>query len=322
MKVVYLITSHGEAPNLVRLCRVILGGSAGAMVVVHHDPRVKSDGLETLRGEARVHVLSDPIEITWGKFSLSEAALIGMRWAIENVGFDWLLWISAQDYPVKPIRAIEAELRDADVDAYLYAFPHDAPDHWAQGEGLNRYFFRYFDLPRFRYWHRVPHAVRRTLGNLRRKLNRVQPAIRLYGGHRNLPAQLGLRAWKTPFSREFPCWGGYNWLNLSRRCVEYVCSFVERQETVVNHYRRTRFPEESLFNSIVMNAEQFRVALSCKRWINWDPQSLHGTSPVPIKADQIHELIRTDAWFARRFDATIDAEALDLVDRYVTAQSR
>lgn len=316
-RVVYFITSHGHASGLARLCNSLLKGSSEASIVIHHDPGQKKISDEDLPAIGDIHVLENPLAVRWGDISFVRAAMLGIRWILQNRRFNWFVWLSGQDYPIKSMSRIEKELSASSFDAYVHAFLHDDPAHWPSGEGFQRYFFRYYDFPRFDYWHRVPLTVRSFFDKARRKFNSAQPLVRVRGQYRNHLAQLGLRLFRTPFSENFHCWGGSNWVNLSRPCVEYLQYFVDEHPDVVRHYERTPLPEESLFHSILLNARGFKIAPSSKRWINWDRERRHPTSPDAITASQVGELMRSDAWFARKFDPEISAEALDLLDAII-----
>ena len=134
------------------------------------------------------------------------------------------------------------------------------------------------------------------------RFNRRQSLFRFKARYRNLPTQVGIRCRKTPFSNNFACYGGYTWINCSRACVEYIVSFLDTRPDFVAHYRRTRIADESFFQSILCNSGQFRVAYTCKRWINWDRSTKHNVSPVAITRETLGEILATDAWFARKFD--------------------
>jgi len=285
--------------------------------VIHHDPSQGPISGEDPRQIGDIHVLENPVAVRWGDFSLVKAAMLGIQWILQNREFDWLIWISGQDYPIKPISRIEEELSASSFDGYVEAFLHDDPAHWPMGEGFDRYFFQYLGLPRFAYWHRIPLTVRTALARARTNFNGAQSLVRIRGRYRNHPSQIGLRSLRTPFSHDFRCWGGYNWFNLSRPCVVYLKRFADDHPDMARYYSRTPLPEESFFQSILFNAKSFKIAPSSKRFINWNRGVKHGTSPDAITASQIVELIDSDAWFARKFDVSVSAGALDLLDTVV-----
>ena len=155
LKFVYFITSHTKPRQVLRLCSTLRKGSPLAEIVVHHDPTAEPLDAHTLSA-LRIHLIPNPIAVRWGDFSLTEAILFSMRWIEQNVEYDWLIYVSGQDYPVRPLRTIEADLTASKSDAFVTAFLCDDPGHWPAGEGFKRYYFRYFDLPHFPYYYRSP----------------------------------------------------------------------------------------------------------------------------------------------------------------------
>jgi hypothetical protein len=296
-----------------RLVRAIRRGSERAWIVIHHDPR--GEPLPgAVAGEARVRLVPDPVAVTWGDFSMVESVLRSIEWMTTTIAFDWMIYISGQDYPAMPIREIENELDTTVFDAYLYAFPHDAPDHWPAGEGFARYFFQYAELPRFAYAHRVPATVRERCRRAAVAFNRSQRTVRVLPRYRNRPALLGIRARRHPFSPAFPCWGGYNWFSASSECVRFLTRWAREHPDVAGYYRRTVLPEESFFATVLHNSGRFRIANDCRRYVNWGRAVAHAISPATITANDVPRVLASGAHFARKFDMSVDARPFDLID--------
>lgn len=68
-------------------------------------------------------VIPAPVRCGWGRLSLVQAQRKALGWVAANIpGFSWFLLISGQDYPVRPMKLIEAELAASRRDGYVRHF--------------------------------------------------------------------------------------------------------------------------------------------------------------------------------------------------------
>ncbi|MBA3327019.1 MAG: hypothetical protein H0T43_01790, partial [Solirubrobacterales bacterium] len=146
--VAYLIMSYTLPDQVLRLVRALRAGSPGGHVVIHHDAcRCSLDrrGLQ----EAGAHSLEPAVPVRWGDFSQLAAVLRGFAWLLENTDFEWLVLLSGQDYPLRPVPDIERDLRDAPYDAFIETRLVPAPPVFRRtlDEFPTRYFYRYAALP-------------------------------------------------------------------------------------------------------------------------------------------------------------------------------
>ncbi|MBU1691275.1 MAG: hypothetical protein KJ958_12300 [Gammaproteobacteria bacterium] len=315
MKFVYFITSHKNPEQVQRLCAALRKGSPLSEIVVHHDPIAEPLDAEII-SLLRIHLIPQPISVRWGDFSLTEAILISMQWIEKNLEYDWLIYISGQDYPVRPLIRIEADLAATEFDAFVYAFLYDDPAHWPSGEGFKRYYFQYFNLPRFPYYYRLPPSMKSAFEFFRQRLNATS-FLRLFPAYRNRPPKIGIRCWSVPFHEDFPCWGGYNWMTLRRICVKHIIVTCQNNPRLLNHYRHTLVAEESIFQTILYNSKRFVIENNCRRYIYWDPKIEHAASPATIKINVIDRALSSRADFARKFDFDEDIDVFDRVDAFI-----
>src|SRR4029077_14193403 len=97
----YLIASHTGPDQVLRLARTLRRGSPAASLVLHHDDR----GCSIDRGqlnELGVRLV-EPSPANWGEVSLLAMLLRCLRWCLDHTDFEWLILLSGQDYPVRPV---------------------------------------------------------------------------------------------------------------------------------------------------------------------------------------------------------------------------
>jgi hypothetical protein len=117
--VCYLVLSHRNPAQVGRLTSALLTGAADSRVVVHHDasscPLERSD----LDPSERVELVPWSMDVRWGDWSLVQVVLDATRWIVERHDVEWLVLLSGQDYPLRPLAEIEAGLRGSDADAFI-----------------------------------------------------------------------------------------------------------------------------------------------------------------------------------------------------------
>lgn len=274
--VAVVVLSHRGSPQIRRLVdRVGAGGNAVA--VIHHDP--SGEPLDLGRSSSAA-IIPDPVSCRWGTLSLVEAQLKAMRWVAANLPeFSWILLVSGQDYPIRSMTAIEAELAASPHDAYLRHFkvgPDPAADVIAW-QGLTR---------------------RRYLRKRRLPL-----------GHRSVPLPFERR---HPFRDGLDLYVGDMWFNLSANAVHAMLDAEPLTDRLLRYFRYAPIPDEAFITSLALNVRpRLDVAPSSRRFIQWGEQQAH---PELITSGHLDALRDSDAFFARKVDMERNPGVPDLLD--------
>jgi hypothetical protein len=303
VRIAYVVISHRNPDQVLRLLAALREGP-GSEVLVRHDPRHSSlDEQEVRRLGART--IRDAIDFEWGGWSQLRLLLACLSCAAEAVDPDWLLVLSGQDYPLRSLASIEADLAAEEHDAMLgHAWELDTarlpepPDD----EFFLRYAYRHYAVPRATP--RLPRAVR-PLVYLRELPPPLQP-------------RLGVRRAKTPFHAGLECFVSADWLTLNRRALQAVLRAARERSDLMRYYRRVAIPSESFFATVLLNDRSLRVARDNRRFISFEaPLTPH---PRTLTSADLDRLLASGCDFARKFDAEIDAEVLDVLDERRTSQ--
>jgi hypothetical protein len=289
MTVVYIVISHRNPEQVVRLVRVLREGPS-ARVLVRHDPRgerLEREQLETAGGE----LLEDRLKTKWGGWSQLKLILGCLREAVTRHDPDWVLVLSGQDYPLRPLAAIEADLRDSPADARLGSVRRVETRRPAQGD--DEFFLR------CRYRH---YARPRVLPSLPRTIRPLAYA-------RDLPPLVGVRR-MGPAPLAFHV--SADWLTLGRAGIRAVLAASENRR-LTRHFRRVAVPTESFFASVLLGDPSLIVERDNRRFSPFAPGSPH---PDTLTSDDYDRLIASGADFARKFDVTRDPHVLDLLDEH------
>lgn len=317
MKIAFIILNHREPTQLLRLVSTLKSELPDAPVVIHND-RFKVDIQESLIGGFRdTHLLTSDWPISWGDFSCVASEWRSMAWMVENLQFDWLILLSCQDYPIKPLASLKGFLSSVSADALLAATPIGKLESRRDRRDRNRrYLYKYRPVRQASEvgvvaarWRR---CVRENSGLLVDIVNNMQPWLQIYKFPDQMPWRVGWRALHAPFTRDAPCWFGSHWLSLSSKAVDYVVSYAQEHPEYARYCRNTIIPEESATPTLVCNAPGFRVDPRELHYVRWsNPHSGH---PDTFVTRDLPELLATREYFARKFDMATDSTILDELD--------
>jgi Core-2/I-Branching enzyme len=286
--VAYIVLSHRHPDQVLRLVRALSEGP-GARVLVRHDQlgtRLPNAEVEAAGGEP----IEDAIEFGWGGWSQLEVIVSCLREAAVRHDPDWALILSGQDYPLRPLAAIEADLEQGRNDARLGAVREVERRRPPAGE--DEFFLRC----RYRHYTRP-----RAIGHL-------PTALRPLVYSRELPPLVGIRRLARPPLRLHV---SADWLTLGRRALRAVLAAASDRR-LVRHFRRVAVPSESFFASVLLSDPSLTVERDHRRFAAFPtPGSPH---PDTLTSADLERMLASGADFARKFDIDVDAGVLDQLD--------
>lgn len=298
MRVGYLIQSHTGVHQVERLVRTLQTLDPDAWLHVSHDIRGEP-GIQRL-DRLGVRVTRDPG--SRGGFEPIARWIKAARDLRTHGGADFVVLLSGQDYPLRPLEDMHAALA-ASGDGFVENFPalEELGNHWGVREGRTRYMFRWTPGPRLSermstrlHW---SHAI-----------NYLQPFARVnvaYGRFR-----LGLRGGAIP--QGFSCRGGSMFTSISWRAVEYVLDVVDRRPDVMAWGRSVLVPDEAFVQSILTGMRELSFVSSARRYFRFDQTNLG--HPKTLTSVDVPDALSSGDFFARKFDERLDPHSLDMVD--------
>lgn len=301
----YLIQSHSDPAQCLRLVTTIKRSSADARVLVVHDGRRVGLDPGPFKKWPGVEVLVRRERVERGEFSILSPLLAGLEELLGRQGgrprweFDWLVYLSAQDYPVRPLREIEEELAASRCDGFLaYWDLHGKDNPWKPRQGPARYYSHYWRLPD---WTFQPLRAVRFLG-------KVSP-LRF---HFTYGPFLGWKPRRTPFGGEVRCYGGSQWWALSRACVEHLGAAIAADDPLVRWFRRTVAPCEALVQTVLVNSGRFELCPDNRRYVDFADRA--DGRPRTLARSDLPRIAAGRFDFARKFELAADPGLLDLID--------
>lgn len=113
---------------------------------------------------------------------------------------------------------------------------------------------------------------------------------------------------------------GNQWMMVSRTFCQFVCHdrSVERYKAF---YRNTFIADEGFFQTVMMNnSTHGEIVNDDKRMIDWIPDGDIKLRPRTFTLEDATQLTASLDLFARKFDAEVDADILDLLEAHLRTQ--
>jgi hypothetical protein len=315
-RVVYFIASHVNPDQVLRLARACLrGGSPGSRVLIHHDYNVSHLDRAAVERLGNVDLLEQSTRIVRGFFSMCRMVESSMRWLLDHRDFDWVVYLSGQDYPLQPPAEIESFLAATPYDGFLDALPVEQRD-WVIGP--QRYLYQYYRVPAF-----AGEAVRRAIAPRQRAARAAgrMPRLLIPQEPKHRGPRVGVRPFFGPFRDGFRCYMGSCWWTLNRRCVRQMIRDFDARPDLVRYYQRIQFaPNESFYLTLLCNRPELNLLTTDnKRFLRWTtPETSH---PDTLVTDDFHALVSSGHHFGRKFDQAKDGRILDLLDAHMAEQA-
>lgn len=300
MKICYFIQTHKNPEQICRLVKSINQASNNCHILISHDFSTSHLDLSPLN-YSNIDVLKRYKPARRGDASILEIYLEAVEHLVQSkIDFDWLVCMSGQDYPIQPVAKFENCLAQTKYDGFLTYF-----DVFLSQEQITKreekekfYFSQYINLP---YWSK---PILKKLS----KLEIFLPFLKV----QCFFAMIGFKPRSTPFNDNFRCYWSYHWHMLSKKCLMFLRDYLKTHPEILQYYKRTLAPEESMIASILVNSQRFNLSQNTLLYATYPP-ILKGFAQT-IRAEYIPSLVKQNYYFARKFDLEEDREIFDMLD--------
>ena len=304
MVVAYVITSYKNPAQTTRLACKLAARSSSSFVFIHHDYSVSHLRCDFFKAVPNVEIIPYSVNVEWGDISMVQMMLHCMEYVLsKKPNFDWIVFISGQDYPIQSVSEIEGFLAATEYDGFL-TYSSSAAGKDVASIIYRRYYLSYLKLPK--HWRLL--KVYKPMA----EMTRNSKSIRVSLGTSNAAPRIGIRNHIPLFDDGFICYKGQPWMTIKRRCVDYLLQTIRDRPKIINYYSRTLIPEESIFNTILANNSTLRLKNDCLRYIEWP--SAASAHPKVLGVSDYANIVSSGKHFARKFDISVDAEILDMLD--------
>lgn len=247
-------------------------------IYVHIDKK-SNIGSEIKTGK-QIHILPDEyrVDVGWAVFSQVEATLNLMRYAAARGEYGHYLLCSGQDYPL--VKASElSDFLNKNADFNFVQI-------WASKNG-GGYTNNYDKRTEIYY----PYSV---LGNTLPKRIAKRALVELTGGYN--------RTWSI-FRRKqlenVDFYFGSQWVCISGEMEKWVEEYIKNHPEFIEFYRHTNCPDESFFQTLLMNSPYKDRRQDYLHYIDW---SSGGNSPKNLDVSDIDRMMKSGKLMARKFE--------------------
>jgi hypothetical protein len=279
MKIAILILAHKNQSQVQRLINHL---KSDFDIYIHVDSNAN---IEINSDKNVIQVVSLPVY--WGSYNLVIATLRLLEKAHAN-RYDRYILISGQDIPIKPNSSIALFFQNS-PDLQFIEHEKLPRRSWASHDGG-------FDRISLYYPNKKPYKTIYTWLTefafwVVRKAQKTFPILK-----RNIFDSY---------------WGGAEWLNLTGDCVEYILNYLSSNKQYLRSFRYTRCTDEIFFQTIIMNSPFAKKCVqNYLRYVDFETGPEY---PRTLRGDDYSKLIRSDALFARKFDANVDKGVIEKI---------
>jgi hypothetical protein len=313
----YLILTHKDPRQVEALAARILELSPHARVVVHHD--LAADVLPwNGRPPSRVHFV-ERSRVLWGDWSIVEATLRMVRFALEQLRADWFVVLSGEHWPVTDLSQWEDTTATSGIDAFVEA--DRLPKRLRFGkadEGGNMYLSRCIhrwtslNQPRLSTAHRA-------VGGLWKLSLYCNPIFTVEYSHRRKTWFFGRPRVRGPV-KDWAFYKGSQWIAFGERAAKTI---LHADPAVTEWFRGGHIPDETYFHTVLRHAKDLSITTDVVTYVPIGPKT-----PKPkwmvLSLEDLPTVWTSGAAFARKVDLANRPEVIDAlnaeVDRMRTAR--
>ena len=299
MKVAFLISAHSDPTQLGRLIHALNDGENHFFV--HVDQKVNAKSFMDAVAEsdrAFCTFIEERYWVQWGGFSLVRFQHALLRACVQSgISFERVFMLSAQDYPLKSVAAIKAELEKEPEREYLL------------GLNLSDNAVPEKQKDRFRLYH-FGRDVRVRSYKLKMLCS---------GSLRMLMKILPLR--KKPYievcGQRWAVYAGSAYMCMTFELAKYILGVMDGNKAVMDYFKYSFAPDELVIPTIVYNSAFAARTLGqrheYKGLITLSPVThfWYGKQIKVLDEGDYDELMRSNKMFARKFRSGVSEKLMD-----------
>lgn len=256
--------------------------------------RITDSEIKTLESKPAVKLISREYRVNWGSVDHLKAILLLSKECAKDKSINYVHLITGQDFPVKSPQQISDYLKENYGTEFLSARPLPIKT-WIEG-GFNRViYYNIYEVFNAKSWQRF-------------FIKAFVQMQKMVGYKRELPSELN------------SLYGGSTYWTLTLPAVEYFLDFLDKYPNVLETYKYTFCAEEILLHSILMNSPfKEKIAKKNLRFMLWENRD--GVYPANLDERDFEDIIRSDAFFARKFDYPVSGKLRDRLIRYLSGSN-
>jgi len=276
MRLAHLVLVHDNPLQIERLVKRLIYPETD--IYIHLDGKCDINEFIHLQALQNVFFIANRTIITWANYSMVTATLNSFEEILNtNSNYSHINLISAQDYPLKSAAAIQK---------FLFANP-------------DKTFMRFLSV--YKEW---PETISR---------------LEMYSfGDYNFPFKFKIQAVlnkllpvkKLP--KDLEAFGLSQWFTITPACARYVIDYIKANPPVKRFFRMTWGVDELVFQTVLLNSPlKDSIVNDHLRYIKF---FRGGSSPKILTMEDADILVKSNKFYARKFNPEIDSGILAYLD--------
>ncbi|KIA99812.1 beta-1,6-N-acetylglucosaminyltransferase [Flavobacterium sp. KMS] len=287
---VYFILAHKNPSQIKDLISLLEDNKS--LFFIHLDKKVNQNEYKSLIDNSSCHFVKNRVSCTWGKYSLVQASLNGMKEVQNFINTNFksakyhFIMLSGEDLPLKKNDFIHDFLKTKTETSFLNYWKLPYSKWW--GGGLfrfeNLYFFQYKKYSKLNYW-----------------INRIIKKI-------GLKFLLPLNRFMQQFP-DFNIYGASQWMILNEDMVAFVLEKSNDNHKFNSIFKYVLAPDELYFSTLILNFDvlkQFPVDNIKTHLVNFNGVD---ASPKYLEIEDL-DFNKEDFLFARKFDPNVNHKTI------------
>jgi hypothetical protein len=295
----FVLVTHNKPEQTLLLCNRLTEIFDSPPIALHHD--FGQTDLNITMLSSNVRVVKNWHKTAWGRIGVVEANMKALRLLCESFNPDWIVSLSNACYPIKTADEILASLASRKVDAYMECrlIEYNAARDHSNRKSLESADRWLFDcVERYIATRISSYKVMALLGKPHQAVYLKSP---LFSRH------------LTPFRNGLRCYAGEAWYTVNRKAAAAILRSTPFSNQLYKHYKDRNFPEESYYQTILMNSPGIKLENNCLTYTEWTPTIAH---PKMLGYEAFPRLVTTPKLFARKF--AMEHEVLHALDEEVS----
>lgn len=283
MKLAMLVLCHKNPDQINKFIDVLSCDNIDFFI--HVDK--KSDIIDRITAKRNVFFIPEDkrINVKWATFSMVQAELQLIEAAYYYDAYDYFWLVSGQDYPLSTPEKIIKILKSNPDTIYMNVSYSNNNTKKSNLDKRHEIFFPDWILKKD-FIHRI---IRRLW-------------IELTGGYKHT-----YKLFRRKDSSLYKYYYGSQWWCLSRHFVEYALNYINDNPRFINSFYHSSCPDESFFQTILMNSE-FRVfRKDSLHYIDWKKKS---NSPKILTINDLDKAFKSGKVMARKIDVNVEKNIL------------
>jgi hypothetical protein len=305
MNLAFIITAYKYPEQLIRLVSRLY--EPNRHFFVHVDKKTSPEIFETmiqgLNRFSNVHFLNRHV-YHWGSFGIVQTTIDAInKLAERQLEYDYVVYMTGQCYPIKPNLFMDDFLDKHKRTSFIEYSPFPSVKLGGQA-------WRYGGYDRIEHWHF------HSLGtNLKARLRSIQN-LRYDHPYWMIRLLANVVFPKRTFPHSLHPYGGEGTWCLHRTHIDYIRRFMCERPDFAKFFKFVNIPDEIFFQTILANSSFTNDLINQKlHFIKWPTKP--SSHPLILRLEDFDNLATSPALFARKFDATVDEQILDHIDKHI-----